>query len=81
MFAYIDEYILVSPKDTANHHFDTWAYPEILRNKHRPCSALTCLGIRIDLDAKTLSIDSQKLQSISEEQCIALTEEFQKDLN
>ena len=79
LFAYIDDYILVSPKATADHHFDTLAsllselgLPSNPEKQTPPCRALTCLGIRIDLDANTLSIDALKLQLIYEE-CLATT--------
>ena len=66
MVACIDDYILISPKATAQHHFDTLAsillQLGLLNNPEKqtpPCKALTCLGIRIHIDANTLSIDPQ----------------------
>ena len=71
MIAYIDDYILVSPKATALHQFDTLAsilsqlgLPSNPPKQTPPCRALTCLGIRFDIDANTMSTDPQKLQSI-----------------
>ena len=72
MFAYIDDYILVSTKDVAHSHFadlydliSDLGLPSILINPPPPpIRRLTCLGISIDLDANTLSIKHNKLQEI-----------------
>ena len=77
MFAYIDDYILVSPRATANDHFQRLAstlielgLPSNPDKQTSPCRNLTCLGIRFDLDSNTMSIDSEKLQAIYAE-CLA----------
>ena len=74
MVAYIDDYIIISTKDTAQRHFDTLAsilsqlgLPSNPHKQTPPCRALTCLGIKIDIDANTLSIDPKKLTSIYSE--------------
>ena len=71
MVAYIDDYIIISPKATAQRHFDTLAsilsqlgLPSNPQKQTPPSRALTCLGIQIDIDANSLSIDPQKLTSI-----------------
>ena len=71
MVAYIDDYIIISPKLSAQRHFDTLAsilaqlgLPSNQDKQTPPCRALTCLGIKIDLDQNTLSIDPDKLASI-----------------
>ena len=76
MFAYIDDYILVSPKATADAHFRRLAslltdlgLPSNPDKQTSPCRTLTCLGIQIDLDLNTMSIDSEKLSST---ECMAI---------
>ena len=76
LFQRISDYILVSPK--ADHHFDSLAsllielgLPSNPEKQTPLCRALTCLGIRIDLDTNTLSIDPHKLQYIHEE-CLVI---------
>ena len=71
MVAYIDDYIIISPKVSAQRHFDTLAsilsqlgLPSNQDKQTPPSRALTCLGIKIDLDHNTLSIDPDKLASI-----------------
>ena len=71
MVAYIDDYMIISPKTSAQRHFDTLAsiltqlgLPSNQDKQTPPCRALTCLGIKIDLDQNTLSIDPDKLASI-----------------
>ena len=71
MVAYIDNYIIISHKVTAQRYFDTLAsilsQLGLSSNQEKqtpPCRALTCLGIKIDLDRNTLSIDPDKLASI-----------------
>ena len=78
MFAYIDDYILVSPKATADAHFRRLAslltdlgLPSNPDKQTPPSRTLTCLGIQIDLDLNTMSIDSEKLSSILTE-CMAI---------
>ena len=70
VFAYIDDYILVSTEDVAHSHFDDLydlisdlGLP-INPDKKTPTRRLTCLGISIDLDANTLSIEHNKLREI-----------------
>ena len=69
--AYIDDYVIILPKATAQRHFDTLAsilsqlgLPSNQEKQTPPCRALTCLGIKIDIDKNTLSIDPDKLTSI-----------------
>ena len=71
MFAYIDDYILISPEADAQRQFRRLAslltdlgLPSNPDKQTSPCRKLTCLGIQIDLDANTLSIHPDKLQSI-----------------
>ena len=71
MVAYVDDYVIISPKAVAQRHFDTLAsilsqlgLPSNQEKQTPPCRALTCLGIKIDLDDNTLSIDLGKLASI-----------------
>ena len=71
MVAYIDDCIIISPKLSAQCHFDTLAsilaqlgLPSNQDKQTAPCRALTCLGIKIDLDQNTLSIGPDKLASI-----------------
>ena len=70
MVAYIDDDVIISPKAIAQCHFDTLAsilsqlgLPSNQEKQTLPCRALTCLGIKIDLDVNTLSIDPSKLGS------------------
>ena len=73
MVAYVNDYIVISPKATAQQHFDTLVsisqlgLPSNTEKQIPPCRALTCLGIMIDIDANTLSIDPEKLNSIHTE--------------
>ena len=70
MVAYIDDYVIISPRATAQRHFDTLA--SILSQLGLPSRALTFLGIKIDLDNNNLSINPDKLASIySECQAVA----------
>ena len=76
IFPYVDDLVMVSPRDTANKYFDILAD---LITEHGlpinpdkitpPSKTLTCLGITIDIDAGTLSIDKHKLKDIYQE-CI-----------
>ena len=72
MFAYIDDYILISPEKDAQHHFQRLASLLTELGQTSPCRKLTCLGIQIDLDANTLSIHPDKLHSIHLE-CINIS--------
>ena len=65
MFAYIDDYILVSPRATADDHFRRLVstlfelgLPSNPDKQTSPCRNLTCLGIRFDNnDNNIMSID------------------------
>ena len=77
MFAYIDDYIIVSSKASGDAHFRRLAslltelgLPSNLDKQTPPCRKLTCLGIQIDLDKNELSIHPEKLESIYTE-CVA----------
>ena len=70
MVAYIDDDVIISSKAIAICHFDTLAsilsqlgLPSNQEKQTPPCRALTYLGIKIDLDDNTLSIDPSKLGS------------------
>ena len=74
MFAYIDDYIIVSHKSSGEAHFQRLAsllaelgLPSNPDKQTPPCRKLTCLGIQIDLDRNELSIDPIKLESIYKE--------------
>ena len=74
MFACIDDYILVSPKQHSEQYFQhlmslltDLGLPSNPDKQTSPCRKLTCLGIQIDLDANTLSIHPEKLHSIHAE--------------
>ena len=71
VFAYIDDYILVSTDDLADSHFEDLhdliadlGLPINPDKKIAPTRRLTCLGISIDLDTNTLSIEQNKLEKI-----------------
>ena len=75
-FAYIDDFILVNPKAKAQQAFDTLTdllqeLGLLMNNDKRspPTRALTCLGIRIDLNTNTLSIDKGQVEAIYD-QCM-----------
>ena len=57
-FAYIDNFILVNPKPKAPQAFDT---PMNDDKRSPPPRTLTYLGICIDLENNTLSIDKVKI--------------------
>ena len=74
IFAYIDDFVAILPSDVATEAFQ--ALYDLIRelglpiNPDKvipPCKALTCLGIHINLETKTLSIDSEKLKAIHDE--------------
>ena len=74
VFAYIDDYILVSTDDLAHSHFEDLydiitdlGLPINPDKNTAPTRRLTCLGISIDLDGNTLSIEQTKLQEICAE--------------
>ena len=71
IFAYIDDFVMDSNADDAEHHFqalsnllDELGLPMDPDKRKPPCRALTCLGIHIDLHNNTLSIDKAKKQEI-----------------
>ena len=71
VLAYIDDYIIISHKDTAQCAFDDLYHllqdlglPICPEKLNPPCKTLTCLGICVNLYNNTLSIDSNKLQEI-----------------
>ena len=71
VFAYIDDYILVATEDSAHSQFKDLSdlisdlgLPMNPYKKIAPTRTLTCLGISIDLDANTLSIEKNKLEEI-----------------
>ena len=85
-FAYIDDYILVSTDDLAHSHFeelsDLITDLGLLINpdkKTAPTRRLTCLGISIDLDANTLSIEQNKLYEIYAE-CLQISTKTRKKI-
>ena len=79
MFPYIDDYILVTLEDQADEAFtylsrllDELGLPMNSDKKTPPTKVMTCLGIKIDILANTLSIDAQKLEAIHRE-CIQIS--------
>ena len=77
IFAYIDDYIIVSSKEEADKAFsqlsdllDELGLPMNSDKQVSPTKALTCLGININIARNTLSIDSHKLEAIYEECCM-----------
>ena len=74
VLAYIDDYIIIAPPETAKQAFEELhqllndlGLPINQKKVGAPCRALTCLGICVNLDNNTLSIDETKLQSILDE--------------
>ena len=70
IFAYIDDFVIVSNADDPEHHFQALSSLfnelELPTNPEKckpPCRALSCLGIHIDID-NILSIDKAKMQEI-----------------
>ena len=73
-FAYIDDYIGVSPSHDAVCHFQQLhsllqelGLPINKDKLNPPCKDLICLGIRIQIPEASLSIDPQKLKDIHNE--------------
>ena len=79
VFAYIDDYILVSTADLAHFEFEDLSaliidlslpnpaecgLPMNPEKKTPPTRRLTCLGMSIDLDANAISIENSKLEEI-----------------
>ena len=76
IFAYINDFILVSQETDTDCHFDKRSalFTELgismnTDKRTPPTRSLTCLGITIDLDNNSLSIDKYKLEEIYTE-CI-----------
>ena len=79
IFAYIDDYIIVSTKGEGERAFiqlsellEDLGLPMNPDKRVPPTKALTCLGINIDIAHNTLSVDNHKLQAIYDECCIAM---------
>ena len=79
VFAYIDDFIGVSPRRDAMRHFQhlhnllqELGLPINLDKLNPPCRDLICLGIRIQIPQASLSIDPQKLRAIHDE-CLHVT--------
>ena len=71
VLAYTDDYIIFASPETVTQAFDELfqllqdlGLPINHKKVNPSCRALTCLGICVDLDKNTLSIDESKLQSI-----------------
>ena len=76
LFAYIDDFIMVSTENDAEHHFqkifNLFSQLGLPMNSDKvtpPTRVLTCLGITINLDENSLSIEHSKMNEIFEE-CI-----------
>ena len=85
IFAYIDDYIIISSEEEADRAFkqlsellDELGLPMNPDKRVSPTKALTCLGINIDIARNILSIDSHKLRAIYDECCMV---RFKKKLN
>ena len=72
-FAYIDDFMFVNSKPKAQQAFDTLTdllqelgLPMNADKRTPPTRSLTCLGICIDIENNTLSIDSEKIEAIYE---------------
>ena len=70
-FAHIDDFILLNPNPKAQQAFDTLTdllqelgLPMNDDKRSPPTRALTCLGIHIDSNINTLSIDKDKVEAI-----------------
>ena len=83
IFPYIDDYVGVASRDDAERQF--WLLYDLLSalglpiNKDKldpPSDALTCLGIRINIPASSLSIDPHKLIAIHQECFQVSTKKF-----
>ena len=79
VFAYIDDYIGISPRRDAMRHFrqlhklmQELGLPINVDKLNPPCKDLTCLGIRIQIPEASLSIDPHKLRDIHDE-CLHIT--------
>ena len=66
--AYIDDYVVVAPRDRAYGFFDALVnllqeldLPMNADKKTLPAEVITCLGIQIDIPKATISIDPEKL--------------------
>ena len=79
LFAYIDDFIMISPEVDAERHFqklfDLFSELGLPMNRDKvtpPTRVLTCLGITIDLDNNSLSIEHSKMNEMFEE-CILVS--------
>ena len=79
VFAYIDDYIGISPSRDAMRHFrqlhklmQELGLPINVDKLNPPCKDLICLGIRIQIPEASLSIDPHKLRDIHDE-CLHIT--------
>ena len=80
---YIDDFIVVAPRDQATKQFDQLSglldklgLPMNPAKKTPPCDTLTCLGITVSIPDGTLSIAPDKLHSIHEACCQVATKKF-----
>ena len=85
IFAYIDDYIIVSSREEANKAFkqlpellDELGLPMKPHKRVSPTKALSCLGINIDIAHNIFRIDSNKLRAIYDECCMV---RYKKKLN
>ena len=74
LVAYIDDYIGIAPAEVAHSQFDFLSsiltrlgLPMNPDKRVPPCKALTCLGIHVDIDKASLSIDHDKFRAIHTE--------------
>ena len=77
MFPYIDDYILVTHRDNADDAFQYLVYlltdlglPMNPDKLCPPTTSLTCLGITINVEQHTLSIENTKIRAIWQECCL-----------
>ena len=82
-FAYIDDFILVNSKSKAQQAFDTLTdllqelgLPMNNDKRSPPTRTLTCLGICIDLENNTVSIDKGKIEAIHDQCAKILPKRF-----
>ena len=71
IFAYIDDFVIVSQENDAKRHFqalfDLFTELGLPMNQNKifpPTRVLTCLGITIDLDQNSISIEKSKMEEI-----------------
>ena len=68
IFAYIDDFIMISPENDSDSQvkklFEVFSHLCLTNNQDKftsPSSVLTCLGITINLDNNSLTIDKAKM--------------------